>query len=168
MGNSVAAARATPVSATGVPVAGIGVSAGGAESVTRLLEKLPVDSGLALVLFAHPDLEEDGFASRLSRATRMPVHQVLRATRIQPNHIYLFPGNATPILSDSMLRPGHGAKAGAGPAPIDHFLRSLAEAHKNNAIGVVLSEAGFDGAAGLRAIQSQGGIAFAQDRGSNG
>src|SRR2546425_9056000 len=107
MGNRGTAAKSRPVSETGVPVVGIGASAVGAKALTKLLEKLPPDSGLAIVLIPHPDLEQDGrLSSRLSRATRIPVHQVSRAIKIQPNHIYEAPGNSKPIMSDSTMRLG--------------------------------------------------------------
>src|SRR5205085_11095047 len=50
--------------------------------------------------------------------------------------------------------------------PIDHFLRSLAEAGGNRAIGVILSGTASDGTEGCRAIKAAGGITFAQDQDS--
>ena len=47
--------------------------------------------------------------------------------------------------------------------PIDHFLRSLAQECGSRAIGVILSGAGTDGAAGLEAVKAAGGVTFAQD-----
>ena len=47
--------------------------------------------------------------------------------------------------------------------PIDQFMRSVAEEHGDNAIGIVLSGSGTDGSLGIAEIQAQGGVTFAQD-----
>ena len=72
------------------PVVGIGASAGGLEAVTKLLYKLPPDTGMALVFVQHLDPRKDSIlASLLSRSTSMPVHEVTRRMTVQPNHVYV-------------------------------------------------------------------------------
>src|SRR5712672_1909198 len=59
------------------PIVGIGASAGGLEAFTKLLQKLRVDTGMALVLIQHLDpTHESILTTLLARSTRMPVHEV--------------------------------------------------------------------------------------------
>src|SRR6266700_3538878 len=59
------------------PIVGIGASAGGLEAFTKLLKKLPADTGMAVVLIQHLDPKHESIlTSLLSRSTRMPVHEV--------------------------------------------------------------------------------------------
>src|SRR5690606_38546007 len=48
-------------------------------------------------------------------------------------------------------------------APIDHFFRTLAQAHEGQAVGVVLTGTGSDGTLGLREIRERGGLTIVQD-----
>src|SRR5258708_5928326 len=59
------------------PVVGIGASAGGLEAFTKLLQTVPADTGMAFVLIQHLDPKHESIlASLLSRASKMPVHEV--------------------------------------------------------------------------------------------
>ncbi len=146
------------------PIVGIGASAGGLEAFTKLLQKLPVDTGMAFVLIQHLDpTHESILSSLLSRATILPVHEVTNETRLQPNHVYVIPPNADMTVADSMLRLTKRRGAQERHAPVDRFFQSLAESQKEKAIGVILSGTASDGTAGLRAIKAEGGITFVQD-----
>src|SRR6266568_721159 len=146
------------------PVVGIGASAGGLEAFTKLLQKLPADTGMAVVLIQHLDPKHESIlASLLSRATRMPVHEVVNETRVEPNHVYVIPRNTNMRVVDSMLLLTRRIDSGEQHMPIDYFLQSLAGSQRSKAIGVILSGTASDGTAGLRAIKSEGGITFAQD-----
>jgi two-component system CheB/CheR fusion protein len=139
---------------------GIGASAGGLEAFTQLLEKLPADSGMAFVLVPHLDPAHASLmAPILSKATSMPVAEVMDGVVIEPNHVYVIPPNTTMAISGGTLRlaPGHAAGC------INHFLTSLAREWKDRAVGVILSGTATDGTLGLEAIKSEGGITFAQD-----
>src|SRR5688500_276367 len=86
------------------PIVGIGASAGGLEAFTRLLQKLPADTGMAFVLIQHLDPKHDSIlASLLARATSMPVHEVTQKMRVTPNNVYVIPRNASMRLMDSTL-----------------------------------------------------------------
>ena len=67
-------------------------------------------------------------------------------------------------IAGQVLRMTPRAPTSSGPhMPIDRFLRSLAQECGSRAIGVILSGAGTDGAAGLEAVKAAGGVTFAQD-----
>ena len=144
-------------------VVGIGASAGGLEALRHLLQALPPDTGLALVIVQHlAPAHPSALAEILSRATTMPVLEVHDEPRVRPNHVYVIPPDRTMTIAHGALhllaREAHGP-----PRPIDQFFRSLAEEQAHQAIGVVLSGTANDGTLGLETIKAEGGITFAQD-----
>jgi two-component system CheB/CheR fusion protein len=153
-----------PSETTTFPIVGIGASAGGLEAFTQLLRALPTDTGMAFVFIQHLAPTRDTvLTDLLSRATRMPTSQVEDATRVQPDHVYVIPPNHSMTISDGFLHLGPRDIAPGRHLPIDAFFASLADDQGARAIGVILSGTGADGAVGLRAIKSAGGVTFAQD-----
>ncbi len=147
-----------------VRVIAIGASAGGLEAFSQLLRGLPVDAGLAYVLVQHLDpAHESILAELLARATTMPVVQVIDGVRVEPNHAYVIPPDTVMTLTDGHLKLAPRAKTGGPARSIDAFFRSVAEVQGSDAVGVVLSGTGSDGARGLEAIRAGGGTTFAQD-----
>jgi two-component system CheB/CheR fusion protein len=159
----VAEELAESAAALAFPVVGVGASAGGLEAFSRLLRALPADSGAAFVLVQHlsPSRESE-LASILSRATSMPVSEVVDESAIQPNHVYVLPPGKAMVMVNGHLRLLSRGSRGA-QHPIDQFFRSLAEQQRHLAIGVVLSGTATDGTLGLEEIKAEGGITFAQD-----
>ncbi len=165
-GSSDASASEPREGPTGLPfpVVGVGASAGGLEAFSELLEALPADTGLALVLVQHLDpTHKSQLPEILSRSTGMPVQQAEDGMQVQPNHVYVIPPGKDMVIAHGRLRltPRTGK-----PVPwraADHFLRSLASEQGHLAIGVVLSGTAADGTLGLEEIKASGGITFAQD-----
>ncbi len=148
----------------GSPIVGIGASAGGLEAFERLLSRLPNDLGMGYVLVTHLEpTHESHLTEILSRATQMPVTEVVEGVRVEPNHIYIIPPNTNMVLRQGKLCLVPRQIAFGQHMPIDFFFHSLAEAQKHRAVGVILSGTASDGAAGMRAIKVAGGITFAQD-----
>jgi two-component system CheB/CheR fusion protein len=151
----------------GFPTVGVGASAGGLEALTSLLEWLPTDTGFAFVCIQHLDPKRESLLpGLLAKSTRMPVSQIADGMLVEPNHVYVIPANAGLTFSEHALRLAPREAIAELRMPIDGFLHSLAESGKNRAIAVILSGTGSDGALGLEAIKSQGGITFAQDENS--
>ena len=147
-----------------VPVVGIGASAGGLEAFTQLLRALPRDTGMAFVFVQHLDpTHATVLTALLSKATRMPTSQVEDGIPVRPDHIYVIPPNHSLTIAGGVLRLGPRDSTDGRHLPIDAFLTSLANDQEGRAIGVILSGTGSDGAVGLRAIKSAGGVTFAQD-----
>jgi two-component system CheB/CheR fusion protein len=145
------------------PVVGIGASAGGLEAFTALLKALPLDTGMALVLIQHLDPEhESALAEILSRATKLPVHEIENNQRVRPNEVYVIPRNVSITIERGVLKTEKRPRRGLH-RPIDTFFESLAKSQGTGAIGVVLSGTASDGTLGLEAIKAEGGITFAQD-----
>jgi len=152
-----------PAEGPSFPIVGVGASAGGLDAFTQLLKALPPDTGMAFVLVQHlAPSHPSALAEILSRATKMPVTEVLDASVVEPNHVYVIPPGCNMVITQGTLqllpREGHGIHR-----PIDQFFRALAQERRHQAIGVVLSGTASDGTLGLEAIKAEGGITFAQD-----
>ncbi len=146
------------------PIVGVGASAGGLEAFTQLLKALPLDTGMGFVLVQHLDPEhESALTQILSRATSLPVCDVTNNQRVEPNHVYIIPPDTNLSIAEGVLQLQPRPKSRTPHRPIDAFFESLAQDHRERAIGVVLSGTASDGTLGLEAIKVQGGITFAQD-----
>ena len=87
------------------PVVGVGASAGGLEAFTQLLKALSPVTGMAYVLVQHLDpSHESALTELLAKVTEMPVRQVIDATPVEPNHVYVIPPNVDMIISQGILR----------------------------------------------------------------
>jgi two-component system, chemotaxis family, CheB/CheR fusion protein len=145
-------------------IAAIGASAGGIEASTELIGRLPVNTGMAFVLIHHLDPTHRSMISELlSKKTRMPVCEVQDGMKVEPDHVYVIPPDATMSISDHTFGLQPRVATRGLHMPIDQFMRSLAEAQGNCAVGVILSGTGSDGTLGLAEIQAQGGVTIAQD-----
>ncbi len=145
----------------GIPIVGIGASAGGLDAFKSLLEYLPTDTGLSFVVIQHLAAGQESMLSDiLSRLTKMHVQTVKDKIPVEPNHIYVIP-SGTILTMENKLLTLH-PKGTSSVKPIDAFFASLAQDSKNHSIGIVLSGTGSDGTEGLKAIKAQGGITFAQ------
>jgi len=146
------------------PIVGIGASAGGLGALDEFFEALPAHTSMAFVVVVHlaPD-HESNLASLLQKTTDMPVLEVTSATPIEPNHVYVIAPSLALTMVDDYLRVAPEQHEPGRRAAIDLFFRTLAEAHRSRAIGIVMSGAGSDGSAGLSRVKEMGGITLAQD-----
>ena len=161
-------AEQPPIAKSTFPIVAVGASAGGLEAFVELLKNLNVKTGMAFVLLQHLDPTHDSLLSSiLARATTMPLCEVTNGTVVVPDHVFVMPQNVEMTIDGDVLTlVPRRSNTGELHLPIDHFFKSLALAHKEHAIGIVLSGTGADGAKGITAIASEGGITFAQDLGS--
>ncbi|MCK0169081.1 PAS domain-containing protein [Jannaschia sp. S6380] len=149
------------------PVVGIGASAGGLEALQQLVEKISPDSGASYVVVQHLSPDHDSIMDQLLQAhTRLNVRQMRDGMELEPNAIYVNPPGSEMTVEGLTLRLTDRPSPGHLQAPIDRFLRSLADQHGRNAYCVILSGTGSDGTEGLRAIKAAGGIAIVQESGN--
>lgn len=144
-------------------VVAIGASAGGLEAITELLKNLSPTTGMAFIYVQHlsPD-HKSMLSSILSKTTQMQVQDIDDMKKMIPNNVYVIPYNKGIEVTDGHIKLIPRTKG--GPAiSIDILFSSLAETHKENVIGVILSGSAHDGTIGLRDIKLAGGITFAQD-----
>ena len=142
------------------PVVAIGASAGGLEAMSILLKNLPADTGMAFIYVQHlsPD-HKSLLTSLLSKVTKMKVQEIENMEHIIPNNVYVIPYNKGIEVIDGHIQ----LLPRTTNLSIDILFTSLAETHKKNVIGVVLSGNASDGMIGLKAIKTAGGFTFAQD-----
>lgn len=144
------------------PVVGVGASAGGLAAISDFLRNLPGNAHVAVVVIQHlAPLHESMLPELIGKASQMPVLEAVDGMVVEADYVYVLPPNKelTIVAGVLQLRPRNEA---APHLPIDRFFRSLAQERKTNAVGIVLSGSGSDGALGLRAIKAGGGITFAQ------
>ena len=145
------------------PIVGIGASAGGLEAFKRLLKAIPETSGMAYVLVQHLDPSHESLLPEiLQRVTKIPVHEITDDIHLAPENIYIIPSNKILTSTDGVLQLAPRDREILNLS-IDIFFTSLAEVHKEFAVGVILSGTGKDGTKGLKAIKEYGGISIAQD-----
>lgn len=144
------------------PIVGIGASAGGLKALQMLFDAIGKKLGAAFVVILHlaPDLESN-LAEVLQKYTTMPVSQVTRKTKIQPDHVCVIPPNRSLAIAGSHLLVSAFTSTLERRKPIDHFFRSLA-ATAHDVIGIILSGSGADGTVGIKAINEHGGIVIVQ------
>ncbi len=146
------------------PIVGVGASAGGLDAFKQLLQALPDDTGMAYVLVQHLSPEHGSMlAQLLATSSRMRVCEIADGMPVEANRVYIIPPERDVALSDGKLTLVPRTTTRGLHMPVDYFLRSLAEAQRGKAIGVVLSGTGSDGTLGLKAVKGEGGIAFAQE-----
>ena len=164
-GEAANAGRAVPRT----KVVGIGASTGGPPVLQAILGELPKDYPAPILIVQHiADGFLTGMVDWLNQTTALQVHIASYGTRPLPGHVYLAP-------DDFHMRVGPaGGIVLTREAPLNHLrpavsvlFRSLAEAHGPDAMGVLLTGMGRDGAAELKLMRDRGAITIAQDRDSS-
>ena len=145
-------------------VVGIGASAGGLEAMRELLSNLDYNPRLTYVVAQHlSPTHSSMLKTLLARECKLTVEDITDNQVPEPNTIYITPPNSDVEIREGVIRLVN-SKKGVGPKPnINRFFASLAQDMGENAIGLILSGTGADGASGLLAIKTAGGTTFVQD-----
>jgi chemotaxis response regulator CheB len=144
------------------PVVCVGGSAGGLDAYTRLLQHLPADMGVAIVIVNHLRTAATRLHEILPRFTAMPVELITERLDIQPNHVFIIPTQRDLHVLDGEFRLKPISKPRGWPDVITVFLRSLTENWDGKLIAAIVSGYDGDGAAALCGIKEVGGITIAQ------
>jgi two-component system chemotaxis response regulator CheB len=148
------------------PIVALAASAGGIEALRRVLAALPAAFPAAVVIVQHMAPRQPSvMAAILGRHSTLPVAEAREGTRLTAGKIYVAP-------PDRHLLVGPEGILGLSDASPVHFVRpaadllftSLAESRGADAIAVVLTGSGFDGADGVVAIKRHGGTVIVQDQ----
>lgn len=152
-----------PPGRSDVLVVGAGLGEGGLEALRELIDGLGEGEPVCIVAVPGGQAPPEGPDLELLRGrAAMPVELVEAIAPIRGGKVLLTPRNAVVTLRDGVVEVASPAVPG-GCAPVDTFLRSLAEGCGSGCVGVVLSGAGTDGTLGLKSIAEGGGMAIAQD-----
>ena len=144
------------------PVVCVGGSAGGLDAYTRLLQHLPSDMGVAIVIVNHLRTVATLLHEILPKYTEMPVELITERLSIRPNHVFIIPEQHDLHVLDGEFRLKPISKPRGWPDVITVFLRSLTEFWDGKLIAVIVSGYDGDGAAALSGIKEVGGITIAQ------
>src|ERR1700758_4220351 len=121
---------------------------------------------MAYVLVQHLDPTHNSFLVEiLAKQTRIPIEEAREGIEVSPNHVYVLPPNSTLTLGGNRLHLATRETVEQRRSPVDILFDSLAE-RGPNAIGVILSGTGSDGAKGVQILKEAGGIIFAQEESS--
>lgn len=144
-------------------VVAVGASAGGLEALQSFLGDLQAGAGSALVIAqhlapGHPSLIVD----LLSRATDLPVVEAVDGAALVAGQVTVIPPSMDArVVGTRLVLQDRGDRAGPCPS-IDLLMESIGEQWGAQAVGVILSGTGADGAHGLRAIRGAGGCTMVQ------
>jgi two-component system chemotaxis response regulator CheB len=148
----------------------IGASTGGTEAIREVLTPLPPDSPAILIAQHMPAGFTKSFAQRLDGLCRITVKEAEHGERVLPGYAYIAPGG----FHLSLGRSGANYVAQLDQEPpvnrhrpsIDVLFDSAARHAGKNAIGMILTGMGKDGAEGLLRMKRAGAHTFAQDEAS--
>src|SRR5664280_2042717 len=149
-------------SAKNFPIVCVRGSAGGLDAYTRLLQNLPVDMGVAIVIVNHVRTVATLLHEILPRYTKMPVELITERLDIQPDHVFIIPENRDLHILENEFRLKPISKPRGWPDVITIFLRSLTQHWEGKIIAVIVSGYDGDGAEAMRSIKEAGGITIAQ------
>ena len=144
------------------PIVCVGGSAGGLDAYTRLLENLPADMGVAIVIVTHKRTVASRLHEILQRYTEMPVELITEKLLIRPNHVFIIPEDRDLHILDGEFHLMPISKPLGWPDVITVFLRSLTEHWGGKLIAIIVSGYDGDGSAALGGIKEVGGITIAQ------
>jgi chemotaxis response regulator CheB len=144
------------------PVVCVGGSAGGLDAYTRLLQHLPADMGVAIVIVNHLRTVATLLHEILPRYTKMPVELITEKLLIQPNRVFVIPEQRDLHVLAGGFRLKPISKPRGWPNVITVFLRSLTKHWGGKLIAVIVSGYDGDGAAALCGVKEAGGITMAQ------
>ncbi|HQS59842.1 MAG TPA: chemotaxis protein CheB [Gallionellaceae bacterium] len=152
----------TPLFAKDFPVVCVGGSAGALDAYIRLLQNLPADMGVAIVIVNHITNMPTHLHEILPRFTTMPVELITERLQIEPDRVFIIPENRDLHVLDGEFRLEPISKPRGWPDVITVFLRSLTQYWNGKLIAVIVSGYDGDGAAAMCGIQEIGGITIAQ------
>jgi two-component system, chemotaxis family, protein-glutamate methylesterase/glutaminase len=152
-------------------IVAIGASTGGTEAIREVLEALPPDAP-AIVISQHiPAAFSKPFAERMNRCSQMAVCEAQDGQYIIPGHAYIAPGDRhLMVVRDGaryLCRLSDGPHVNRHRPSVDVMFRSVAQNVGPNAMGVILTGMGDDGARGLKEMLETGAPTIAQDEASS-
>ena len=148
----------------------IGASTGGTEAIKDFLMQMPSDCPGILITQHMPEGFTRSFAKRLDGLCKISVSESEGGERILPGHAFIAPGHSHLLLVRSganyMTQLDTGPPVNRHRPSVDVLFNSSAQAAGKNAVGVILTGMGKDGALGMLAMKQAGAHNFAQDEAS--
>jgi two-component system chemotaxis response regulator CheB len=145
----------------------IGASTGGTEAIKEVLVQLPADTPGIVITQHIPKAFSAAFARRMDACCQMTVYEAEDGQVILPGHVYIAPGDQHLLVvrdgARYVCRLDDGPPVNRHKPSVDVLFRSVAQQAGRNAVGVILTGMGKDGAVGLKEVREAGGPTIAQD-----
>jgi two-component system chemotaxis response regulator CheB len=158
------------VSFRGEQLIAIGASTGGTEALREILVRLPESSPPVLVVQHMPEMFTKLFARRLDGLCPMGVDEAVDGEPVLPGRAYIAPGGIHMLVNRTerglAIALDRGPLVNRHRPAVDVLFNSVAKNVGRNAVGVILTGMGADGAAGMRELKQAGARTLAQDRAS--
>ena len=149
----------------------IGASTGGTEAIAEVMQDLPSDCPSIVITQHIPEAFSESCAKRLNNNSAITVMQAVDGQQIIPGHAYVAPGGKHLLVKRSGARficqLNDGELVNRHKPSVDVMFRSVAQNLGQNAIGVILTGMGDDGAQGLAEMHDRGSPTIAQDEASS-
>jgi two-component system, chemotaxis family, protein-glutamate methylesterase/glutaminase len=148
----------------------VGASTGGTEAILEFLAPMPPDAPAIVIVQHMPEVFTAGFARRLDSLCQIEVKEASNGDRVLQGRALIAPGNRHTVLRRSgghyVVEVTDGPLVSRHRPSVDVLFRSAAQAAGPNAIGVIMTGMGDDGAAGLLEMKEAGAWTIAQDEAS--
>jgi len=148
----------------------IGASTGGTEAIRHVLQPLPATSPALMITQHMPPGFTRSFAERLNKLCQITVKEAEDGERVLPGHAYIAPGAMHMELARSganyQVKLHDGPPVNRHKPSVDVLFNSVAQYAGRNAVGVILTGMGNDGAAGLLTMNKAGAWTIAQNEAS--
>jgi two-component system, chemotaxis family, protein-glutamate methylesterase/glutaminase len=148
----------------------IGASTGGTEATREVLQQLPADSPAVLITQHMPAGFTASYAQRLNSLCRIAVAEARDGERVLPGHAYIAPGGFHLSVERSganyIARVADGEPVNRHKPSVEVLFESAARVVGRNALGVMLTGMGADGARAMRAMKDAGSFNLVQDEAS--
>lgn len=145
----------------------IGASTGGTEAIKHVVRDLPADTPGVVITQHIPEAFSKTFAQRLDGLSAMTVKEAEDGDQILRGHVYIAPGSHHMLIERDgarfVCRLHNGPPVNRHKPAVDVMFRSVAQNIGANAVGVLLTGMGNDGAQGLKELQNIGCPTIAQD-----
>jgi two-component system chemotaxis response regulator CheB len=154
---------------TPIKIVAIGASTGGPVALQTLLAALPRELPVPIVIVQHMATGFiSGFADWLGQTTGLPTHVAADGESLLPGHVYVAPdGFQMRVRARGKIELTlDQAEYGLSPS-VSYLFRSVAQVYGAQAVGILLTGMGRDGAADLKLMRDAGAITFAQDKESS-
>jgi two-component system chemotaxis response regulator CheB len=153
------------------PIVAIGASTGGTEALREVLEALPAETPGIVIVQHMPEKFTNAFARRLDTLCKMSIKEAGHGDQVLPGHVLIAPGNQHMALrrtgSRYTVEIVEGPHVSRHRPSVDVLFRSVAQAAGRNAMGVILTGMGDDGARCLLEMREAGACTVAQDEESS-
>lgn len=155
---------------SGDKIIAIGASTGGTEAIREFLQAMPPRCPGIVIVQHMPEIFTRAFANRLNRDCQIEVKEAMDCDAIVPGRAMIAPGNYHLLVHQRGT--GYVVQVSDGPLvsrhrpSVDVLFRSVANSVGANAIGVIMTGMGNDGAQGLLEMRNRGSQTFAQDESS--